>query len=147
MKKYCFLFLFILSCIHTYTNSQSNTKSISYLSPAPNSQYVKRQTNIIIKTGDYYDINSVKIPSVINVRGTKSGLHEGKLILAEANKTLIFKPKNIFDYAETVYVNISNGLETNSGKSVQSLSYHFMTCKSDIEVDPVEILKNEKSQM
>ena len=143
MKRYCTLLLLVLTLLFFYTNSYSNTISINYLSPVPNSKYVKRQANIIIKTGDYYDINSAKIPSIIKVRGSKSGFHEGKLIFSEANKTLIFKPENIFDFAETVYVSINNGLKTISGEPVQSFSYHFMTCKSDIEIDPVDILKKE----
>ena len=143
MKLFGTLLLLIFILIPVNSHSQSNIKSINYLSPVSNSQYVKRQTGIIIKTGDYFNVSAAKIPGVITVSASRSGLHNGKLILSEDNKTLIFKPEKIFDFAETVCVKINKGLKTNTGKAVQPLSYYFTTCKSDIPVNPVEIFKKE----
>jgi hypothetical protein len=121
--------------------SNSKTKTINYFDPVPFSKYVKTQTQLIIKTGDYFEVTSAK--GVISVLGSKSGLHNGKFFFAENNKALIFQPERNFSYAETVFVKIKSGLKTSTGDKIEPYAYYFLTCSEDINVDAAEIFSKE----
>ncbi len=49
------------------------------------------ETNIIIRHGPAFSANDVYSEKLIEVSGNKSGLHSGKIILAENNRTLIIQ--------------------------------------------------------
>ena len=112
-------------------NAQNiNTKRFQYLSPVPGSSLNSPETSIIIRFGDAFSKNN--ITNSISVIGNKSGLHEGKIILTEDGKTIIFKPENQFAIGEVVTVRLGNDLRTISGEQVPVLQYSFKTSKFDL---------------
>ena len=63
-----------------------------YIYPIPDSKYISTETTLIFRLNEKWQ--NVINPSLleINVKGQKSGVHPGKVILADDQKTIIFKP-------------------------------------------------------
>ncbi len=124
-----------LSTIIFYTTlsiaQNINIEKFQYLSPVPGSKLNSKETNIIIKPGNEFDKSYIARPSSITVTGNKSGIHRGKIILAEDNRTLIFKSYEKFTNSETVTVQLNN-LKTSSGKQIPNLNYSFETSEIDL---------------
>lgn len=99
-----------------------------YLSPLPGSNNNSSFSTIIIKEGSEIDPSSLN-DEIIKIRGNKSGSISGKIILADDNVTMIFKPENPFQYEETVEVNIKEGIKTREGKILAPYSYSFQVEK------------------
>jgi hypothetical protein len=80
-----------------------SAKTIHYISPLPDSKYNLENTNIIIGYSTQLSksfINSIDIKAI----GSISGIHTGKIILAEKSSKIIFKPDNPFISGEKVTV-------------------------------------------
>ncbi len=112
---------------------------IVYNEPVQNAKYVSINNNIII--GFDEKIKSTNLSSLINVTGSKSGIHSGEIILAEDKKKLIFKPHQPFTMNETVEVKL-NGLKT-ANVSNNRLTYSFQTQISKPEVDRSKVTSYE----
>ncbi len=123
-----FLFLFVVLSVSKAQNL--NTDKFKYLFPVPNSKLNSTESNIIIR----YDKPFKNYGSENNlvVKGNKSGVHKGKIVLTENDRTLIFKPEYKFADDETVTVEIIKGLETLSNKQIPSLRYSFETSKVNL---------------
>jgi hypothetical protein len=97
------IFLLLLSNL-----LQANT--VGYISPVPDSKYNNEKTNIII--GYSTRLNSSVVNSInVVVAGSASGIHTGRLFLAENNYRLIFKPDVPFALGERVTVSGIKGLD------------------------------------
>ena len=120
-----------------------NTNKFQYLSPVPGSRLNSPETNIIIRYGNAFSNNN--IANNLSVVGNKSGQHEGKIILAENGRTLIFKPENKFADGEVVTIKLGNDLQTISGEQIPVLQYSFKTSNVNlnkiIKSDPEKYLK------
>ncbi|MFC2119445.1 aryl-sulfate sulfotransferase [Bacteroidota bacterium] len=131
--SFCFISLFLIQMMTTYISStlsqQSPVKDFEYVSPLPNSGYVSPYTNIIVRQGEIIEENTIKNNS-INVTGSSSGAHTGKLFLTDDKKTIIFNPINSFTEGETVTVKLKKGIKTFSGIEVGMLSFNFHISKS-----------------
>jgi hypothetical protein len=112
---------------------------IIYVQPVQNAKYVSTENNIII--GFDEEIISTDLNSLITVTGSKSGVHQGKIFLAEDGKKLIFTPYTPYVLNETVEVNI-DGLRT-SRASDNKLRYTFQTQTKKINPDYAKIMSNE----
>ncbi len=131
--KFRELGLLLILLYSTLSTAQSiNIEKFQYLSPVPGSKLNSKGTNIIIKSGYEFDGPEVNNLSTITVTGNKSGKHSGKIILAEDNRILIFKPYKKFSDGEIVTVQLSNNLKTISGKQIPNLSYSFETSAVDL---------------
>ena len=130
-RKLGVIIIFLFSTLAIAQNI--SVKKFQYLSPVPNSKLNSKETNIIIKPGYTLD-NSIlnNLPSSITVIGNKSGKHSGKIILAENDRTLIFKPYEKFADGEIVTVQLSNGLKSIGGNQIPSLKYSFETSAVDL---------------
>lgn len=107
-----------------------NTDKYQYLFPIPGSKLNSIETNIIIRFGDPFE--NYGLENSIIVRGSKSGLHNGKIILAENNRTLIFKPNNLFADEEVITVELNKNLRTVSNEQIPALQYSFETSKINV---------------
>ena len=128
-------FVFCLSIIVTINTASAqniNLKDFQYTFPVPSSKLNSAGTNIIIKYGDAFNKSILNNNPVMVVRGNKSGLHTGKLILTEGGKTLIFDPYKPFSDGEVVTVKLSGNLETNTGVKIPLLQFSFETSKIDL---------------
>ena len=133
------LFLtFVIFFIGNYLNTNKtfaqsiNKEKFQYISPVPSSKLNSSETNIIIRYGDQLNKSSLNNKSTLQVTGSKSGKHSGKLILAENGRTLIFLPVKQFSDGEVVTVKLAGNLETITGKKVPLLKYSFKTSRKNL---------------
>jgi hypothetical protein len=87
-----------------------------YIYPMPDSKYISTETTLIFRFNEKWQ--NVINPSLlaIDVKGQKSGVHPGKIIHADDQKTIIFKPFQKFALYETVFVEIDINLNEEIGK-------------------------------
>ena len=64
---------------------------------------------------------------LIIVKGSKSGVHTGELILSDDNKTIVFNPHTPFNGNENVNVAFLKGIKTERDVEVPNFSYNFKT--------------------
>ena len=105
------------------TPSVSGASLPQYYSPLPNAEYVSTGETIGIRYGPVLSAQNV-VDLKISVLGSKSGPHAGRTILAEDQKTIIFKPDQAFTPAEQVKVAIKS-LRLDPQTSYDPLSYTF----------------------
>ncbi|MEJ2196928.1 MAG: hypothetical protein P8X73_19010, partial [Ignavibacteriaceae bacterium] len=141
------IFLFILILLKISYSQQSIISDFEYISPVPGSGMNMPETNVIIRFGPAFSSNDVYSPNLVEVRGDKSGLHSGDLILSEKNKTLLFNPDVPFQKGEVVSVKFLRSTKTEDGKLIPALSFYFkITGKNINEIvrrNPDKYLLNE----
>jgi hypothetical protein len=97
--------------------------SPQYYSPLKNADYVSTGATIIVRYGP--ELTGPIIAGLkFAVQGTQSGAHAGQIILADDQKTVIFKPSQPFSAGEQVQVDIT-GLQVDAQTSYSPLSYTF----------------------
>jgi hypothetical protein len=94
-----------------------------YYAPLQDAQFVSKAATIIVRYGPVLSDQDVRALD-FTVKGTKSGLHKGRAILADDHKTVIFKPDQPFTPGEKVSVDI-NSLDLKDEATYPSLSYTF----------------------
>lgn len=94
-----------------------------YYSPLKNAQYVSKGETIIVRYGP--DLSGPLAAGLsFSVQGAQSGAHTGKTILADDQKTVIFKPDQPFTPGEQVQVSLP-GLRVDAQTVYAPLSYSF----------------------
>jgi len=117
--------LLILLFSNLFYAQQSAISEFEYLSPLPNSEMNNPKTNLIIRYGVPFNTDDVLNKNVIEVIGSKSGLHSGEIILAENNNTLLFEPYIPFQKGEIVNVKIISNVRTNNDEIIPELNFNF----------------------
>ncbi len=127
-------FLIIFYSFFIYSNyCFAQIKSIDdyqFISPIPNSTL-----NIILREGNLIDESTLDSQKII-VEGTKSGNHNGDIILAGDSKTLIFKPATPFELGEKVYVKLVSKVKTKEGRELSPIQFSFKISDRIIEKNP-----------
>ena len=119
--------IFIILQFLFYNNIHSQSlflENYQFISPIPGSSLHLPETSIIIRQGDLIDRSTLDNYKVIAI-GSKSGIHQGKLILSSDIKTLIFKPYSPFALGEEVTVRLNTGILTYSGIELAPIQYAF----------------------
>lgn len=107
---------------------------IIYQSPLPNSKYLTPGTNIILRSDE--DINSGTVnQGLFDVVGSLSGVHKGKVILVNDDRTVLFQPDSPFRLAETVTVQLNPGLLASNGDSITCAPFSFEISKTDLNAN------------
>ncbi len=114
--------------------------TIEFLSPLPNSEYAKISTSIILRFTSKPDAIYFK-NDLIQIKGSKSGLHESNVKISSDGSTLIITPKVKFDNNESVDVKILP-VKTSSDFS-SPINFSFKTEKENLTVSSEDILKSE----
>jgi hypothetical protein len=96
---------------------------LEYYSPVSNAQYVSKNDTIILRFGPLLSEDNIA-NLIITPTGSNSGPHDGKIILADDSRTVIFKPTKAFSPGEQVTVQV-NSLRLDSGVAYQPVSYTF----------------------
>ncbi len=94
-----------------------------YYSPLQNAQLVSKGASIIVRYGPVLtrgDVNGLQFV----VRGSRSGTHSGDVVLADDQRTVLFKPDKQFTPGEKVAVNIS-ALKLAGQTPFRAISYSF----------------------
>ncbi len=123
-KLYSCIILFFVFYFHLIAQSDEYSH-FNYISPVPNSQYVSPLSNIIIRSVDNIEKSVLGEKDIIEVTGTISGLHKGKLILLEDNKTLIFNLESPFTEGETITVVFKVNKIGDSKNNIADLNFNF----------------------
>ncbi len=97
--------------------------SPQYMSPVEDAKYVSTGTTIIIRYGPALT-RSLVDTLTFSVKGSKSGPHPGTTILADDDKTVIFKPASPFAAGEHVQVDVG-GLQVDPSLQFRPISYGF----------------------
>jgi hypothetical protein len=94
-----------------------------YYSPLQNAEYVSKSTTIAVRYG--LALSSQNLASLkFSVMGSISGMHSGKMILADDHQTVIFKPDQPFAPGERVEVSL-NSLQVDAETAYAPLTYRF----------------------
>ena len=136
--KILFTLCLSLFCF-TYGQSINN---FEYLNPLPGSKYVSPETNIIIKPSGIIDKTTVN-SNLISVIGEQSGIHEGKFLLSDDSRTLVFNPFSKFSPYEKVTVKLNDGIRTIQGKDIGLLSFEFFINRES-KPDDIEKINDEQ---
>ncbi|MCS6990760.1 MAG: aryl-sulfate sulfotransferase [Chitinophagales bacterium] len=97
-----------------------------YISPVPGSKYHNKEATIILKTGDSMDVTSLS-PHLVHIVGSKSGVHDCRVVLGDDGKTIVIYPIPEFAGAERVEVTIADGFRKRNGTVVKGTSFYFET--------------------
>jgi len=140
-KTYLMIIGFIV-LLFTVSISANNTESYQYVSPKPNSVMVSNKTNIILRNAGYID-ESTLISNLIQVIGSKSGIHTGDFLLSDDQKTIVFNPHRSFASDEVVSVNVQRGLKRDDGVELSDYSFTFTTAPAGIVQKYVNVLDDD----
>ena len=112
-------------CLHTVFGQQAG--NCEYVFPKPNSQLVSRETNIIVRPGRKIDRTSIPSASQFIITGSTSGRHEGRAVLSDDAKTIVFSLYQPLADDERVTVKMPEGVRGMDGSSVEPFSFEFKT--------------------
>lgn len=96
-----------------------------YISPKPGTKLVSKDTNIIIRPGQILTVHSIDATSFLKVKGSISGIHTGDVIISDDDRTIVFRPRRVFEAGERVSVWIHGGLRNQNGDEMESTLFHF----------------------
>jgi len=139
MKSLSLLYSLITVLFISNISISQEQSSFQYVSPKPNSSLNSKETNIIFKSADLINQSSLIDKNLISVVGSESGIHAGKLILSDDNKTIVFNPNNPFTAGETVKVTLKQSIKTLYGKRIKPeiFSFTISPLQEPIKLDPV----------
>ena len=106
----------------------------SYQSPEPGSIDVSPATNIIVRYAKPLEKSTLLTPSLFMVQGSMSGLHSGKVVLSDDQRTVVFNPDVPFALAETVNVVVGAGIKTENNEAVAQFSFDFVIAPTKVDV-------------
>jgi len=109
----CYL-LFVITILFSNSIPAQNVSKFKYIYPQPNSSYVSINSSILIRQGSKIERSGVN-GSIIKAVGSISGVHTGKIILANDSRTLVFTPAAPFQTNEDITVTLKSGLKTVDG--------------------------------
>jgi hypothetical protein len=84
----------------------STFPGIRSLSPVPGSRLLRPETNLIVKLERPLGAAGRRLESAITVSGDRSGRHEGRVIVANDDRTVLFQPTRAFADGEEVRVDL-----------------------------------------
>jgi hypothetical protein len=116
-----FFFVFI---IKIYGQPAPDNKLLQYTSPRNGSEYVTRESNIIIRYTKTVLKESVSDSAII-VAGSTKGRYQGKLCLCRDAKTLIFEHPEPFEVSEKITVKVPDGLLTDGREMIPGFEFCF----------------------
>ena len=137
-KLSAFILITTLSITVAAIPQQREKSQFQYLSPVPGSSLNQPETNIIIRYGMPYNPADIIGRDILEVVGSKSGKHKGKIILSEGDRTLLFYPDIPFTIAETVSVKLSESVRTSDGQGLPQLSFCFIITGYDVNREALQ---------
>ncbi|MEJ2103517.1 MAG: aryl-sulfate sulfotransferase [Ignavibacteriaceae bacterium] len=128
------IYLLIVGSIVTIFAQPRIKEKYQYLSPLPNAILVQPETEIIIRQGNFIDPSTL-YESFIEIIGSKSGIHQGKLILSDDEMTIIIKPTISFTLGETVKVLIKKVITERNGNFLVPIEYQFKIIERKVDLE------------
>ncbi|MFH0991484.1 MAG: aryl-sulfate sulfotransferase [bacterium] len=126
MNKREFIIGFIFLCPLLFHRTMAQgISAYEYLSPKPNSEYIHRETAIIVRSFEKVNHNVCSELYLFTVIGSKSGAHSGRIMLSDDERTLVFTPLQRFEFGEKVTVKVQDGLPLWNSKQLTGTTFHF----------------------
>ena len=120
----CIVFLVLI--IWSAVSAQNTTPGmIQYISPLPGSSNNSQQSNIILRLETPFPRGTTFDLSAVDVEGSASGHHTGKLLLSDDDRTVLFNPETPFAPNERVTVAVAPSIYDRSGKSIGTWNFEF----------------------
>jgi len=104
--------------------SAKSVPGIDYVSPEPDAAWILEQNNIVLRPGGIVDGTSIG-NGRLQVIGSVSGLHSGKLRLSDDHQTMTFAPDVPFVAGETVVCQIGAGFKTDKKGFIPPAEFSF----------------------
>ncbi len=95
-----------------------------YSIPAPGSKYNQPESTIAIRFGSVIDRGSLQ-DNLFDIVGSISGRHNGSIVLADDQKTIIFKPETPFVWGENVNTTLQSGIRSENGTELGFAHFSF----------------------
>lgn len=105
-----------------------------YVAPLPGATLVSPRTTIAVRPGEILARASLS-DNLFVVEGTRTGGHTGQVLLADDNKTVVFRPARPFAPGEIVTVTVRAGLTTAARRVLPGFQFDF-TIWPDETTDP-----------
>lgn len=138
MYRFFFLALNLIFVLSSYSGTR-----INYIEPPPGAEFVNINNNIIIGFESCVQLNESQTAECIKIRGSKSGTHDGHVIICQENKKIIFKPSEPFKTGEVIYISLTGRLSEAVYRGKNISSYNFFTAVSNINIDRFDYLTCE----
>jgi hypothetical protein len=107
-------------------------------------RWVRPQTTIILRSAR--ELGDVPLDaSQLTVEGTQSGLKEGRLVLSDDERTVIFKPRTAFDAGERVTVTVKPGVLGRQDVD-SAFVFSFTISQGSEPGDPLASIRSELEQ-
>jgi hypothetical protein len=107
---------------------------IVYVSPVPGSAYLTPATNIIVRSDEAINPSSVG-DKLFSVTGSSSGAHDGRVVLVDDQRTVLFQPAAPFMLGEKVSVSMVHPLVAVSGDTIYLEPFSFTISKSNLNAN------------
>jgi len=98
MNKLCIIFIFLFAPLVF----SEQPDPILYMHPLPNSEFVSRQTTLLLRFKKEYSVDKQQINDLFSVAGSINGHYPGKTFFSDDEETIIFKPDKHFRRGEKV---------------------------------------------
>lgn len=125
LMKTAVKYLLVLLSAFNILYAQNYTENFYYLDPLPESKYINPTTTVIIRPKENIDINTLRLPGAITVRGTISGNRNFTSIIADSGKVVILKLTQHFIVNDIGLVGFSAAIKKNTGESIEPFEYGF----------------------
>jgi hypothetical protein len=154
MKRACIVLLMVLNSVsatfslaqNNATQSTSSAKELAiFLSPKNADLYVPARTTLIVRVSKNILAGVAASDFSFTVRGEVSGIHTGRVVIADDERTSIFKPDVPFVLNELVHVKLTIA----GGENIPPIRYSFrITEMTDAERAQVlnEIQQKERGE-
>lgn len=126
-------------------NAQQTSK-YNYISPLPNSEFVSKETNIIIKYEEKILRQSLLGEENISIVGSSSGLHECNMILSDDDETLVLNVLVPFEPNEVVNVRFNPDVRSTKGARIPLLEFSFKISPLQNRIS-YSLLRNEEENI
>jgi hypothetical protein len=111
-----------------------SSPNIVYISPLPGSNYITPSSNIILRADVHLSPNTTQ-DGLFNVVGSSSGKHDGKVILADDQQTVLFQPETPFALGESVSVSMTHYLLSVEGDTIFLNPFSFAVSGANLNAD------------
>ena len=101
-----------------------------YVSPRPGANLVSPATTIVLRSGAPIAADSLS-ERLFLVAGAASGVHAGRVRLADDGETVVFDPLLPFAPGEAVTVSVAGGIATESGQVLGGIDTTFTTSPAE----------------
>jgi hypothetical protein len=112
-----------------------------YTNPAADSKNRNPETAILLRCSETINPSSLKKPQPFTLTGSHSGVHTLTVNLTADKLTIIITPDKQFDYDEAVVVDVADGIQTLSKRSLKGITFNFKTRKENTEEETAQIIK------